>query len=410
MDKLHRNNGEEVAALKGVRIIDLSIITAGGNTTQMLADLGAEIIKVESGGYPDPFRFWAGSQREAASDSKSWNCAPTFNMLNRSKLGITLDLKSEDGRKLLFKLVREADAVTENFRRGVLERLGVGYQALKEVNPRIVLVSITSQGLDGPHSEYRSYGATLEALSGFGSVTGYDEEEPSWSGREVNYPDQVASIVAAGTLIAALRQRDRSGVGSHVDVSQREVMTVAVADRIVEFTAGGAVPKPQGNRREPIPIERCIACAGDDAWVALSVHDEEIPALSRLLGLSEQSDLAALDAELTKWSASRERKVAAGELRAIGLCAGIVANGKDLLEDPHLRARDFWHTVVHEEAGPQTLRLAPYRLSLYAAEQSVLRCPCLGEHTEDVLKALADVSDQELLALSERGVTAGYLG
>ena len=276
-------------ALRGVRIADLTIITAGPNATQMLADLGAEVVKVESGQNPDPFRFWhapLGSAAEAAPEPWNWSCM--FNTLNRNKLGVVLDLKHPLGKEAFLRLVKVSDAVTENFRQGVMDRLGLGFDDLRRVNPRIILLSIGSQGSTGPEKGYRSYGSTLDALSGLMSLTGYEDSPPVWSGQGMNYPDQVASIFSAGLLLAAVRYRDRTGQACFLDLSQREFVTTMIGEHVLETTINGTTPRPRGNRRPGVVPQGCFPCEGEDAWVAISVEtDAQWRALCEAIGRPE---------------------------------------------------------------------------------------------------------------------------
>ncbi|MCY4322929.1 MAG: CoA transferase [Gammaproteobacteria bacterium] len=210
--------------LSGLRVLDLGIITAGAGVSALLADLGAEVLKIESHTYPDPFRAWAG---EAVS--------PFFKSNNRNKYGLALDLKTERDRARFLALVETADVVVENFRRGVLERLGIGYETLKSVNPSIMLASISGQGLDGPGAEASSFGSTLEASSGFSARVCYDDGAPYTTGRNVNYPDQTVVLYAAAVIAAAVSGGTR---GMHLDVSQRDVTVYLLGEEIERVSAG----------------------------------------------------------------------------------------------------------------------------------------------------------------------------
>ena len=181
--------------LKDVRVIDFGQLTAGANTSAMLADLGAEVIKIESANRMDLFRLSA-SDREPGW----WDRSAQFHFTNRNKRGITLDLKEPEGRKLAFELLSHSDIVVENFRRGVLDGLGLGYADVAAVNPRVVFAAVTSQGESGPNRLHRTYGSTLDALGGLAAITGYSDGEPILSGVDVNYPDQVVSLAAVGFL------------------------------------------------------------------------------------------------------------------------------------------------------------------------------------------------------------------
>lgn len=407
-------------ALKGIRVADLTIITAGACATQMLADLGAEIIKVESGTYPDPFRYWAGpvgDDDEAPPDP--WNWAPTFNMVNRNKRGVCLDLKHPKGRETFLKLVEVSDIVTENFRQGVMERLGIGYETLRAVNPKIIMLSLGSQGSTGPESRYGSYGSTLDALSGLMGITGYTDSHPIWSSGEVNYPDQVASIFGAGILLAAIRHRNRTGRGTFIDLSQREMMTTMIGEHILEYTVAGRLPEQQGNRRPSMAPNDCYRCAGDNDWVAISVADNaEWRALCEVIGrsdlvnderysapLARSKNEGSLRPEIEAWTSQQSKHDAMKDLQAAGVRAGAVLTGAEMLDDRHLRERGYYQPVENTRSGRQTLRIAPYKLSK-TPPRIERPAPVLGQDTDAVLRNVLGLADEEIQELANLGVTA----
>ncbi|HEX2280537.1 MAG TPA: CoA transferase [Thermomicrobiales bacterium] len=406
-------------ALKGIRVADLTIITAGASATQMLADLGAEIIKVESGPYPDPFRYWAspaGSDTEPPPDP--WNWAPSFNMVNRNKQGVCLDMKHPKGRETFLKLVEVSDMVTENFRQGVMDRLGIGYETLRQVNPKIIMLSLGSQGSTGPESRYGSYGSTLDALSGLMGITGYTDSHPLWSSGEVNYPDQVASMFGAGILLAAIRHRDRTGQGTYIDLSQREMVTTMIGEHMLEYTVEGRMPVQQGNRHPTLAPNDCYRCAGDNDWVAISVGgNDEWRALCQTIGQPDLIDderyrtpqarsanQASLRPTIEAWTSTRSKREAMDALQAAGVRAGAVLTGADMLQDPHLNARGYYQPVENIRSGHQTLRIAPYKLS--RTPPTVQRpAPTLGQDTESVLRNVLGMSDEQIQELADLGVT-----
>jgi crotonobetainyl-CoA:carnitine CoA-transferase CaiB-like acyl-CoA transferase len=409
-------------ALNGIRIIDFGTITAGANATQMLADLGADVIKIESASRPDTFRAWQNTTPPVNAGSPvddPWNRAHTFNMVNRNKRGICLDLKQPRGRALVLELAKVSDGVAENYRHGVMDRLGAGYADLSAANPAIVMISIGSQGSSGPEADYGSYGSTLDALSGLMSMTGYaDSPRPYWSSEEINYPDQVASIFSAGMLMAAIRLRNRTGQGSYIDLSQRELMTTLVGEQVLQYTAGRGEPGPMGNARPGLAPNDCYRCDGDDAWVAITcASDAEWRTLCATIGRLElaadprfvseadrQLNQAALREELEGWTKQRTKRDAMDVLQYAGVRAGAVLTGAELLQDPQLRARGYFQEVEHSSAGRQTLRVAPYHLS---ETPPMVRTPApkLGEHTESVLRDVLATSDQEIQDLAALHIT-----
>jgi crotonobetainyl-CoA:carnitine CoA-transferase CaiB-like acyl-CoA transferase len=412
-------------ALDGIRIVDFGTITAGANATQILADLGADVIKIESASRPDTFRAW---QRDASSTSIApngrsasdpWNRAYFFNMVNRNKRGICLELKDERGRELILRLAKISHGVAENFRHGVIDRLGAGYADLSAANPSIVMISIGSQGGDGPESEYGSYGSTLDALSGLMSLTGYaDSPRPYWSSEEINYPDQVASTFSAGLLMAALRLHNRTGEGCYVDLSQRELVTTLIGEYVLQREAGGPPLDLVGNARPGLAPNDCYRCSGEDAWVAITcASDAEWAMLCAAIGRvdmvedvrfatepARQAHQAEMRVALEKWTGNYSKREAMDRLQAAGVRAGAVLTGAEMLDDPQLRARGYYQPVEHPSAGRQTMRVAPYDLS---ETPPTIRMPApkLGQHTESVLRELLGLSDADLQALSDAHVT-----
>lgn len=405
-------------ALEGIRIADLTIITAGACATQMLADLGAQVIKVESGTYPDPFRFWQAAPKSGEPPPDPWNHAPTFNMVNRNKLDVCLDLKHPLGRETFLKLVAVSDAVTENFRQGVMERLGLSYEELRKVNSRIVMLSLGSQGATGPESRYGSYGSTLDALSGLMGITGYKGSHPLWSSGEVNYPDQVASVFGAGILLAALRYQRRTGQGTYVDLSQRELITTMLGEQVLGYTVGGRLPELRGNDHPDRAPNDCYRCVGENDWVAISVAgDEEWRTLCDAIGRPELADddrfathldrranADELRVELEQWTGARTKHEAMDTLQQAGISASAVLTGPEMLANPHLNERGYYQPVEHPRAGRQTLRLAPYQLS---ETPPVINqpAPVLGEDTDYVLRDILKLSDAEIAELEAEQVT-----
>ncbi|MGO4424476.1 CoA transferase, partial [Streptomyces sp. MCAF7] len=213
--------------LDGLRIADLTIVTAGAAATQVLADFGADVIKIEGVTRPDLYRGGMGG------DIGEDIAFPPFRTANRNKRAIAVDLKTTDGLEVVRRIVATSDVVAENFRRGVVERLGLGFRDLIAIRPDIVLASISSQGLTGPSSGFTSFGLTLDALGGVMSYSGYDSDSPIWSSARINYPDQTANSLGPALIIAAVLASRRDGQARWLDLSQRETVTALMGDQVL---------------------------------------------------------------------------------------------------------------------------------------------------------------------------------
>ena len=361
--------------LSGIRVLDLGMITAGASGSALLADLGADVMKVESGGAIDLFSTWDG--RTPGIDW--WNRSRFFRFTNRNKRGVGIDLKSPDGRALFLRLVEQSDVVLENFRRGVLERLKLSFADLLAVNPRIILASITSQGEHGPDRAAASYGSTLDATSGLASISGYPDGVPAISGMALNYPDQIISIFAAGVVVTAVLERRRTGKGIHLDIPQRELASFLLGERIV---AGDQTRL--GNGDDTAGAQDCVRSA-DNVWLVVRA-----------------ADATALPAPLDAWAADRSAVEIIAGLAARGIRATPVADG-NRLHDAVVAAGDCT-AFAHDPAGdwakgfPFQFRERTMRIARPA--------PCLGEHTTEVLRELLKLSDSEIAALDASGATS----
>ena len=390
--------------LAGIRVIDFGQLTAGANTAAMLGDLGADVLKIESPANLDLFRVIGAVDQQAGW----WNRSPPFIFSNRNKRSVAIDLKSAEGRALITDLIGQADVMVENFRRGVLERLGLDEATLRVRFPRIVLASISSQGETGPNRLHASFGSTLDATGGLSALTGYPGESPLVSGGDVNYPDQVVSLISTGLILAALRQVRETGRGVRLDISQREIVSFMLGEEIV---AAGADPLRRGVRRgnaeDGLLLQDCWRCA-DGRWVAVTVADAtQAAALTRVLGaaamtppshaVAQTSD--TLRTALSDWCRTRTAIDAASTLAAAGISCAPVLDGLDLLHAPQLSGAS-----IAEDATGRMVKGMPYRFE-HLPFRVRHPAPDLGADTEPVLREVLGLSDAAIARLAALGVT-----
>lgn len=364
--------------LQGCRVLDLGIITAGAATSALLADLGADVIKIESSTYRDPFRLWTSEPAPAAGD----DLPPFFRMTNRNKRSLGLDLKQSEGRDAILRLAAECDIVVENFSRGVLDRLGIGYAALRQARSGIILASISSQGETGPDANYVSFGSTLEAVAGLAWTTGYAGGVPTVSGIELNYPDQVVALFAAAMIVTAWRERKRTGQGAHLDLAQRELTSFLAGDAFAETAAG-----PIGNAQADYVVQDCFVCA-DGLWIAVSVAPETMDAFANIVG----NDASA-------WALTQSAAACLERLRSAGITSRPVLDANDVMAG---MGRD-WHMAMQSMPDGRMVKGFPFQFSTDA--MSVTRpAAALGTHTRDILTEVGGFSPDEIDRLIGLGV------
>ncbi len=408
--------------LANVRIADLTAVWAGPYATRLLADMGAEVIKVEAVNSPDLLRAL---HLQPPGTERPYNRSAYFNHNNRNKYGVTIDLASAEGRALFLRLVRVSDVVIENFRADVLDKLGLGYETLRAARPDVVLVSMPGHGKTGPEAGYIAYGTNVEQLAGLVSITGYEGGEPHKSG--ISYGDPISGTAAAGAVMAALLYRRRSGRGQFIDLAQREALTTLLGEYVVGYSMTGELPRPAGNRHPAWAPHGVFRCAGrpvagtatsEDRWLALAVRsDAEFASLCRVIGrpelasdaryadgLSRHRHAAELDGPIAAWTAGCEPLAAAEALQAAGVPAAPVESYRDLLDgDPHLRARGFFEEVAHAEAGSWRMERPVWRFSEAPAHIRI-NAPSFAEHNRWAFHALLGLDDAALDALADGGV------
>ena len=408
--------------LDGVRVLTFTQAWSGTFATELLGFLGADVVQVEALQRVDIWRTVGPHIPNAILDDSrkqhALNTQGLYNAVNLNKRAITLDLRSDEGKELFWRMVPEFDVVAENFRPGVLDRWGITMETLAEKRPDIILARISGYGTTGPYAPYPANGATTEPMSGLSSIHGY-ESDPGMNTGGL-YPDPISGYSAASAIIAALARRDRVGGPQEVDVAMLEAMGVVVGDAITEYDATGRVPVPLGNRDRQRAPHNIYAGAGDDEWVAISVEsDSEWQAMCLEMGAaglaedarfldaaSRKANESVLDEFVAAWTSLLESAEVERRLLAIGIDAARVNPMYDLFEgpDPYLKSTGFVQSVDHPEIGPSWLPGAPWRFS--GPEDRWLRpSPCVGEHSFEVLSEELSLSEAEYRSLLDRRIT-----
>ncbi len=396
--------------LEGIRVLDLTMMWAGPYATKLLAESGAEIIKIESPGAWDNIRTLLPQDPEIADP---WNSSYYFNEYNHSKKSLTLDLATPAGREVFLRLVATADVVIENYRADVLDNLGLGYEVLRQAKEDIVLVSMAGFGKTGPLADHVGFGPIIEMMSGLMSLTGYgDDDVPIKTG--VSYGDPVGGLNAVAAVALALRARDRDGTGRHIDLAQRETASTMAGPAFVAASLRGQDPSPTGNRDPRFVPQGCYPAAGDDAWVVISVRsDAEWSALAERLGRPDLAGLSSeerasrhdeLDELIGHWTGTQPADAVAECLQADGVPAGAVLDTLAIHDDPQLVARAFYREVPNEKM--HRYRQSGPTWSVHGPPQHEMRrSPWFGEHNRELLTELG-LDDDQLAALERDRIIA----
>jgi crotonobetainyl-CoA:carnitine CoA-transferase CaiB-like acyl-CoA transferase len=398
---------DDALPLKGLRIIDLTMGWAGPSATRQMGDLGAEVVKVESCQYPDWFR--GTDPRGPYHPERTYEKNYWFQQMNRNKRGITLNLTTETGRTLLRRLLADADAVIDNYAADVLPRMGLGPDAMLQINPRLIVVTMPAFGMTGPWSGVRAYGSTLEQACGLPSVTGREGDVPTMLHAALG--DPFGGVSAAAALMLGFMQQKKTGAGQHIDLSAVEALLPLVAPSVIEQSATGKSGPRIGNRHPRFVPNGCFPCLGEDQWVTLAVRsDAEWQALC---GVIHRPDLAAdpalasadgrraeedrIEVAIRHWTTTVRPDLAMVTLQAHGVPAGTARLPADLAGDPHLMKVGHWQPAVRPFMGPHLLPSVAYRegnsVLPYAIEHLA---PTLGQHNAEVLRELLGLSDAEI--------------
>jgi crotonobetainyl-CoA:carnitine CoA-transferase CaiB-like acyl-CoA transferase len=417
-----RSTGVETLPLKGLRVVDLSRVFAMPYAAAFLADLGAEVIKVEGCGFlaadtrlGGPF---GGPWADDVPGDLHWERNGVFHVLNRGKRSVTLDLNQTDGLDALKKLIATSDVVVENFTPRVMRKFGLDYPNMRELRADIIMLSNTGYGHSGPFSHYGAMAASLEPTHGCGAFIGYEGGAPNKIGN--SYTDFLASWTALYSVMAALLYRKRTGNGLWIDLAMYQVGTAFMGEGLLDYAFNGRISRRMGNRHEFHAPHNTYACRGEDRWVTIAVTDEEqwralcevmkAPALAHdqrfASSLARVKNVDALDEIVNAWTSPLDHYDVAHRLQAAGVPAGPVLDARDLFTDPHLAVRKFFDPVQHPpETGvgcrPQLGR--PWRFSAFEVPTPAPG-PRLGEANEEVLGGLLGLNETQLAAMAGAGV------
>jgi benzylsuccinate CoA-transferase BbsF subunit len=416
-------------SLEGVRILDFSRIWAGPHATKLLADMGAEVIKVESAKAWDPHRMIVGSGNlpDGERGPDPWNRSGWFNTLHMSKYGVTADVRHPRGKALIEELVSISDVVIENFRAGLMERRGLGYEDLRRLRPDIIVVSMPAFGNSGPWRDFIQYGIGQEQLGGIASMNGYlGDDSPVKSG--VNFGDPISGAHAAAAVLSALIYRRRTGRGIFIDVSQLESSIMTIGEHLLGFQMNRRNPQNRGNRHPIYAPHGAYPCKepalsqskGEDEWVTIAVtSDGEWRGLCEVMGRPELADDSRyedvlsrhkrhgeLDGIISEWTRDRDAYEVTQALQAKGIAAAPVLTGEGIFNDPHYQERGLLELVDHPSTGPYFLPGIAWKMS---KSPGSVRWPSprLGEHNRRIFGELLGMSEQAIDELDANGVS-GY--
>ncbi|MCX5994353.1 MAG: CoA transferase [Chloroflexi bacterium] len=394
----------EGTPLRGIRILDFTWMLAGPYATRLLADFGAEVIKVQS---------------KLTATGAEQNDTGYFANWNRNKLGITLDLSRSEARQLALELAGKCDLVMENFTPRVMDGWGLGYRDLKLVKPDIVMVSLSGFGHSGPWRNYTALGPTVQALSGLTKLTSYREGRPCGIG--FAYADHISGLYAALAALTALRRRDKTGQGAYVDISELEAACSMLGPALLDLSVNGRVAEPAGNKSEwgQAAPHGCYRCKGEDRWCVIAVFsEEEWQSLCNGMGraqLARQDKFASivsrlehaqeLDCLIEGWTMKHTPREVMEALQSAGVPAAAVNDARDLADDPHLNERGFLIELEHPVLGLRRADGNPVRLSTTPPQYNKA-APLLGEHNRRVFVDILGMHDDKFERYVAEGIIA----
>lgn len=389
-----------------MRVIEIGQILAGPFCGQLLADFGADVIKIEEPGVGDPMREWG---REKPHGQSLW-----WPVVARNKKSITLDLRREEARDIVYALVREADILVENFKPGTLERWGLGYDVLSRINPRLIMVRITGYGQTGPYSHYPGYGAIGEALGGLRYVTGDPSVPPSRSG--ISIGDSLAAVFGCIGCLVALHARERTGIGQVVDSAIYESVLAMMESLIPEYDLANYVRERTGPILPNVAPSNVYPTSDGQMVLIAANQDNVFERLTRAMGQRELArdyrfethsargaNQAALDQLIAAWTRTQTRDALVATLNEADVPVGSIYRAPEMLADPHFKAREAIIAIAHPLLGQIKMQNVVPKLSQTPGAIDHPG-PVLGEHNDEIYRDLLGMSEATLADLKAKGV------
>ena len=402
--------------LSNVRIVDLTRYWAGPYATQLMASLGAEVIRVEATVYVDAVRYML--PPDGIEDTEDpHNRGSYFHMGNRNKNSISLDLQTARGRDLLLELVSISDVVIENYSARVMGNLGLDYDDLRKVRPDLIMMSMPSFGRSGPYRDYVCFGEALEGMTGLSHLTGHPDGPPVRSAGA--YTDPGSGMWAVYSVLSALASRQKTGEGARMDLSQQEGYIGLLGDAVLDYTMNGRIRKRMGARHASRAPQGAYSCKGEDEWVAISAGSDA--EWQSLCGAMHREDLLdeskyrhilgrfrlqeEIDEEINAWTSGLGAREVMARLQVAGVPCGIVSKASDLFEDPHFKERSFFEVTDHPSVGKYPHFGMPFKM-LRTPGGSHSHAPLYGEHNRRVFCEVLGLEETEYTRLLEGRVSA----
>jgi benzylsuccinate CoA-transferase BbsF subunit len=395
--------------LEGIRVLELTTGAAGPTVARVLCEFGAEVIRCETRLRGDGHR---------GEDPKLWNKKPDFMKLQRGKKSFTVNMQTAKGRELVRELAKKSDVLVENFGLGILEKWGLDWSDLKEINPQIILIRVKGMGCTGPHAADLTYGPNVGNTMGTTYLWNYPDATTATAEPRTQHPDFMGGVTGAFGVVCALIHRKKSGFGQWIDSAQQEIGASLLGPKYLEYSVNKREPKPEGNRSLIAAPYGPYRCNGNDRWCVIAVYTEEewrsFAELMEKAGFTPDANFAThwqrvrhkdkLDQWVTSWTLQHDPYEVMETLQGIGICAAVVQDVEDQFKrDKQYAATGFLVNLSEPEAGDVVTENVPMRMSETPGKVRGV-APLMGEHTYEIARNLLGLSDDEIKKLDEEKV------